>query len=615
MVLIALSISIYLFGTDCPETVSAWSYGPVYYIRASGKYAMIGSGSSLVVADVSDTKAPKTVSKYLLPSPLLDAVMYDNLAYAALGFDGVRVIDMRSFDSPKEKSSFYPQFGATGIDLYQDYAYVLTSRTNLNIYDVSNPYNPMKIKIFTLPDVPKQIRISNHYAFITFEWQGLKIYDLTAPENPVEIGSYSSGGNYKHIDYFGNRAFILDSVLGLIILDLTDPSNPTYLANDTDFRTSKYITAAKEYVYITDKNNILQVVKINSLPTIKKMGKYEPPAGTDNVYMGLYNKEIVLLACSHEGVRIIDVSNIYYPNNIGTYLKYGKPTDLITDGSAIFLAETGTQLRIMDYSVTPPQEISTLLLPDEPLSVTSYQSLLAAASSDSITLVDLSDLSNPFTLSTFPTGTTISDMVLRTPYLFVSGDPFVQILNVDDPLNPVEIASVTTGTMGGEIILNDPYLFIADYDRGVQAVNISDLQSPVLSGTPVGMHPIEIFVSRNRLYSLQKDCADCEEIISIYDISRPTNILELGTFQPGASNDFTVSGSRLYSVAEQVRVFDVSIPSLVTALGTGELPAISVRTLLYGESLLAANEFGGISLVDISACRTRNHDKPSSRPD
>jgi hypothetical protein len=48
---------------DCPELVGRWPYGPSYAVAASGDYAYFGSGTVLMVADVSNPSAPRTAAK------------------------------------------------------------------------------------------------------------------------------------------------------------------------------------------------------------------------------------------------------------------------------------------------------------------------------------------------------------------------------------------------------------------------------------------------------------------------------------------------------------------------------------------------------------------------
>ena len=55
---------------DCPELVGRWPYGLAYAVAVSGSHAFFGSGTVLVVADVSNAAAPLAVGEVVLPNVL-----------------------------------------------------------------------------------------------------------------------------------------------------------------------------------------------------------------------------------------------------------------------------------------------------------------------------------------------------------------------------------------------------------------------------------------------------------------------------------------------------------------------------------------------------------------
>ena len=52
---------------DCPDLVGRWPYGSASGVAVSGDFAYFGSGTVLLVADVSNRAAPFIVAEVVLP--------------------------------------------------------------------------------------------------------------------------------------------------------------------------------------------------------------------------------------------------------------------------------------------------------------------------------------------------------------------------------------------------------------------------------------------------------------------------------------------------------------------------------------------------------------------
>ena len=61
--ILAISLSMSVSAQDCPELVGRWPYGPTRAVAVDGDYAYFGSGTVLMVADVSNLASPNVVGE------------------------------------------------------------------------------------------------------------------------------------------------------------------------------------------------------------------------------------------------------------------------------------------------------------------------------------------------------------------------------------------------------------------------------------------------------------------------------------------------------------------------------------------------------------------------
>jgi len=113
------------------------------------------------------------------------------------------------------------------IAVYGDYAYVVTLLGTLNIFDISNPADPVETAIVALPSmVGMAVAVAYPYVYVANSYAGLIIYDCSDPENPVEIAAFVSRGSVQDVHYSDGYIYIADGDAGLSITDVTDPFNP-----------------------------------------------------------------------------------------------------------------------------------------------------------------------------------------------------------------------------------------------------------------------------------------------------------------------------------------------------------------------------------------------------
>jgi len=180
-----------------PSFVNTIPSPQVWDVKIMGTHAYMAegaaSGSRLRIVDVVDPLTPVEQGEVELPAFPLDLAVSGPLAFAAMGADGLQVIDITRPEAPRL----------------------------LGQLDTGNTILAVAI------DEVRQLAILAGSA-------GLTVVDVSNPSQPVILGNAPStglGGSHRQVELLGTLAFVANRTSGLHVVDLTVPSNPTTLTN------------------------------------------------------------------------------------------------------------------------------------------------------------------------------------------------------------------------------------------------------------------------------------------------------------------------------------------------------------------------------------------------
>lgn len=138
---VTASCALAAFGQDCPELVGRWPYGPAQAVAVAGDHVYFGSGTALVVADISNPASPVVLGDAILP------------------------------DLPER------------IAVSGGYAYVVDEHSGLRVVDVSTPASPTEVGFLVIPGTsgPQDVAVSGPYAYVADGSGGLRVIDVSDP--------------------------------------------------------------------------------------------------------------------------------------------------------------------------------------------------------------------------------------------------------------------------------------------------------------------------------------------------------------------------------------------------------------------------------------------------
>lgn len=331
----------------------------------------------------------------------------------------------------------------------------------LHIVDARDLAHPQEIALLEIADEMYDVAVFGNYAYVTDIPGELHIISIENPAAPFEVGVYAVPS--WQIDIFGSYAFV-SSPAALSILDLSIPTEPVLV------------------------------------------GTYDPP--NDFWYSYPVDIEVVgdyaYVACVDSGVRILDISDMTTPIEVGVYR---------TDHRATRISVYGERLYVVD---SPPADWG------------------------GVDVVDITNPASPVLISEFaPSDIGFTDIHVQGDYLVAATKSLhgLRIYNVADPENVHEVGWHNLYWYCHQIILVDNLVYandqfgVAIYDMA-NALPITENLAPL--PTQFSLHPIypnPFNNTANITFDLPREVTGR---LVVYDVlGREANVLYNGHFASG----------------------------------------------------------------------------------
>ena len=275
-----------------------------------------------------------------------------NTAYVVRGTDGLRIVDLSDPGAPVEVGHSPVEFQMN--EIYNDvklidgtdgkpYAIVASSERAAVAIDVSEPANPVEVSTFPAPPLGVVDGFSVHTLFIdgtraylaNTTRGGLDIFDVSDPPNPVRLGQFVDDrvqtlGGFVHDLYVENgRVYLNYWNLGMVVLDaLADPDAPAVVGTFDSYnrRTSHSswatVAGGKKIVVHGDEDFGAHVRIVDDDPQSASYME-EISSFATRPWVSVHNimaiGQIALVTYYQDGLRVLDLSNPLNPREIGHY--------------------------------------------------------------------------------------------------------------------------------------------------------------------------------------------------------------------------------------------------------------------------------------------------------
>jgi hypothetical protein len=566
---------------DCPELAGRWPYGPAHAVAVSGDHAYFGSGSVLMVVDVSNPSSPQPVGESGLPDHPTAIEVSGDYAYITAGSGGLVVVDISEPTNPISVG-LVPIQDARDVALSGGFAYV-SSMSFLWVVDVSTPSSPFQVGYVSGGGY--NVAISGKYAYLA-DGHVLRVVDVRTPSNPVEIGITDEPGFAVDVAVSGDYAFVSDNsghtaTMGLRVFDVSSPSSPHEIGFCQASGT-RMIVLSGDLAYLSGLP--LQVVDISD-PTSPDLVVSSTIAG----WFEVVSEHLLFGTNEWTGLRILDVSTPSSPTQVGSYTTPGRVRDVAPSGDYAYLVEYPPGLRVIDTSLpSAPTEVDFLDLTGD----TYYSSAevasdhLYVAVGETLHVFDVHMPSLPVEVGYCDLGASAGRIRFFGTYAYVGTWQTLTIVDVSLPSAPWIVGTYETPGVVGDFAIANGYAYVACYEYwgwGTSGLLVLDLGTPSspqeVSFEEMGV--IGVVVSGANAYLTHGDS------LSVLDISDPSSPSQVGFCDCGTGGSIGVAGGYAYiSSGYGIEVVDVSVASAPFEAGFHATPGGTTGPVKIDENLV-----------------------------
>jgi hypothetical protein len=576
----------------CPELLGRWPYGTARAVAVSGSLAFVGSGTTVLVLDVSAPSAPQLLGSVTLPDLVEGIAAAGSHAYVADGMSGLRVIDVSNPSTPVEVGSVDTPDYAHGAAVAGNYAYVADGSSGLRVISIAIPAVPVEVGAIDTWGSVMGVAVSGGYAYIADGWDGLLVIDVSDPSTPGEASYLDTPGYAVGVSVSGSHAYVADSTSGLRVISIANPAAPVESGSFSTINTALKVAVSGSLAFVAEQYNGVRLVDVSDPAAPVGRGWLDGFGGEFDVVVAA---GLAYVTADWEGMLVGEFSDPDAPTVVGGYRTAGGSVSMAVAGSLVYVGTFAPGVRVMDLSTpSAPVEVGWLEVADTPLEIAfSGSHAFVAELTAGLRVLDLSNPLEPVSVALLDTeGETRGVAVAGTLAYLADGSAGLRVVDVSNPAAPFQVSVVDTPGFAYGVALNGGYAFVADESAGLTVVNVAVPSAPSVVttlGTPGSAFGVTI--SGNRAY-----LADSSGL-RIIDVSAPSAPHELG-FLPGWVETVDVSGAWAYLAAGSrgLVVVDVSDPTQPVEVGLYDTPGNSDDLALAGGMVLVADGDAGVAV-------------------
>ena len=591
--------------------VGNWPFGSAYTVAydTARNLCFLSSGGGVYILDISQPTNPIEVSRIKTQGgEILGLVYLDNMLYISDWTYGFEIWDVANPNVPTRIGGCEIQGGsilgdgAWGLAVSPPYAYVVSKDSGLVVVDITNPTIPFEVARCYLHGQCTNIALSGNYAYVCWSQYGtLAVIDISDPLNPVVIGQ--SGFLFPPVDvavtdsfaYIGGLSYYY--LPNFAIVDISTPSNPTILVQSLFGDNNWGICAGDSLVYLASRYEGLKIVNVIDPYNPSLVGScYTPDLARDVSIIDT----MALVADFDAGVRIINVSNPSNPNEIGFYDTPGFANNLVVNCPYVYLFDGYSGIYILDITELHNQiEIGHF---ENPMSDFSFNGelqypFLYVADVHNFRILNVSVPSNPVQVGAC--STYCLDAAVKDTFAFLAtGSAGLTVVNISDPSNPYIVATDTTGE-ARVVVVNGNYAYTIN-DITPWGFWVYDITNP-LSPVQVG------YYNSGESYTLAiKDTfafIGTTGGLIILNIANPSNPVFVSSYSTGIDRVYGLSVTGYYVllsvsdiITNHIKIIDISNINNPLEAGFYTTPRTPHGIAILDTLILVSNASNGLNI-------------------
>jgi hypothetical protein len=299
----------------------------------------------------------------------------------------------------------------------------------------------------------------------------------------------------------------------------------------------------------------IELVGIGREPQIPEVGHLDTPRSANDVAV---QGDYAYVADSQGGLRIIDISDIANPEEVGVF-DADQATGIIVEGEYAFLSE----------------------------------------GEDGIRIISIAEPDNPTEISSFNTDGIAMNAAVSGSYVFVA-DAYggMKVISIADIENPEEVGGFDTDHDALDVKISGSYAYIAQNTSGFVIMDISDPENPTRAGsadTEGNVYSISVVGSYAYIGAYGSG-------LYIFDISDPENPEEVGFFETELVEDVFAVGSAAYlsKNTQGFQIVNAVDMNNIVELGSHDTDGRSFGVIISGDYAFIADGENGLVILDVS---------------
>ena len=388
--------------------------------------------------------------------------------------------------------------------------------------------------------------------------------------------------------------FIANWSDGFKVIDVNDPANPQ-LAAEIEFPGQCWdLSISGDFVYLGNSEEGLRIIDISQPTAPLHIATFQPPEMPLFEYTEVI--DTLAYAATQSGLYILDVSDPTLPEELGYSPAENGAWSVHVIDSIAYLPKGSDGIRMVNVAdPTNPVELGYCQTPDAALWIDIRDTLAYVAERWSgIQILDISDLTAPDSIGMIEMD--YADAIhFQGDSMYVAASSWgVKAFDMSDPLTPVLLHENPMGGYSLDVVLSGDYVYAAYRGVGIRAFQWvgDDL-------VQVGQVALE---SPNKL-SIRGDLLFATDAgnLQIIDITDPSNMQILNTWEDGAVSGVTSSRYNLYLTGfPDLQILDIRDPFDIQLVGSLDgLPSSAYEVTVNRVFAFLANRSGGMQIIDI----------------
>ncbi|HQU55746.1 MAG TPA: hypothetical protein PK643_22090, partial [Saprospiraceae bacterium] len=347
------------------------------------------------------------------------------------------------------------------------------------VLDIKKPADPLLLKEFETVGTVRDMQRVGDMLYTVMDENGLVVYNLKDINNPQLVGSLPLYCYDGELVVRGSFAFVSDGFQRMFIIDVSNPAKPVEI--------SKFLLGFKPDQMILNHEIIYLAGGFSGLMGIDVANPKIPKVVHNYVcdYVGDLTllDEQMLAFLSSDTLHLLDIKN---PEDCKLYKSiggFGEITHIAMDNNTLYTS--GVHGNLQTYSLDAQYNITPLGRTPEMVEDPVFELTVAdnvafqAKGSEGLTLIDVTNSSNPVLITTFSAKGNSEGIAIRDQVAFVAQmKSGVQILDISDPAAIKPVSTIPAYDEVSKVVVDGNLLYVADGDADFRVYDVTNLMQP-----------------------------------------------------------------------------------------------------------------------------------------